>query len=111
MGDFNKDVKSSNSDKDKLENFCNLFNFKNLVHTETCFLKNIKTLIDLILTNKPLYFKKKKKKKKKKRENKKKTTNQKKHLLLTGLSNYHILISTFSNNRVSNNREVIRHLS
>ena len=101
MGDFNKDVKSSNSDKDKLENFCNLFNFKNLVHTETCFLKNIKTLIDLILTNKPLYFKKKKKKKGK----------QKKHLLLTGLSNYHILISTFSNNRVSNNREVIRHLS
>ena len=103
MGDFNKDVKSSNSDKDKLEleNFCNLFNFKNLVHTETCFLKNIKTLIDLILTNKPLYFKKKKKKKSK----------QKKHLLLTGLSNYHILISTFSNNRVSNNREVIRHLS
>ena len=104
MGDFNKDVKSSNSDKDKLENFCNLFNFKNLVHTETCFLKNIKTLIDLILTNKPLYFKKKKKKKKKK-------SKQKKHLLLTGLSNYHILISTFSNNRVSNNREVIRHLS
>ena len=100
MGDFNKDVKSSNSDKDKLENFCNLFNFKNLVHTETCFLKNIKTLIDLILTNKPLYLKKKKKKRK-----------QKKHLLLTGLSNYHILISTFSNNRVSNNREVIRHLS
>ena len=105
MGDFNKDVKSSNSDKDKLENFCNLFNFKNLVHTETCFLKNIKTLIDLILTNKPLYFKKKKKKKKKKK------SKQKKHLLLTGLSNYHILISTFSNNRVSNNREVIRHLS
>ena len=105
MGDFNKDVKSSNSDKDKLENFCNLFNFKNLVHTETCFLKNIKTLIDLILTNKPLYFKKKKKKKKKK------NSKQKKHLLLTGLSNYHILISTFSNNRVSNNREVIRHLS
>ena len=102
MGDFNKDVKSSNSDKDKLENFCNLFNFKNLVHTETCFLKNIKTLIDLILTNKPLYFKKKKKKKKSK---------QKKHLLFTGLGNYHILISTFSNNRVSNNREVIRHLS
>ena len=104
MGDFNKDVKSSNSDKDKLENFCNLFNFKNLVHTETCFLKNIKTLIDLILTNKPLYFKKKKKKKKK-------NSKQKKKLLLTGLSNYHILISTFSNNRVSNNREVIRHLS
>ena len=75
MGDFNKDVKSSNSDKDKLEleNFCNLFNFKNLVHTETCFLKNIKTLIDLILTNKPLYFKKKKKKKKKKKEQTKKT--------------------------------------
>ena len=80
MGDFNKDVKSSNSDKDKLENFCNL--------------------------KKKKFILKKKKKKKKKKKSK-----QKKHLLLTGLSNYHILISTFSNNRVSNNREVIRHLS
>lgn len=55
MGDFNKDIKSSNSDKDKLENFCNLSNLKNLVHTETCFLKNIKTVTDLILTNKFLH--------------------------------------------------------
>ena len=55
MGDFNKDIKSSNSDKDKLENFCNLSNLKNLVHTETCFLENIKTVTDLILTNKFLH--------------------------------------------------------
>ena len=72
MGDFNKDVKSSNSDKDKLENFCNLFNFKNLVHTETCFLKNIKTLIDF--KKKTFIFKKKKKKKKKKKRANKKNT-------------------------------------
>ena len=31
MGDFNID----NSDKDKLENFCDLFNLTNLVHSET----------------------------------------------------------------------------
>ena len=28
MGDFNIDIKSSNSDKDKLENFCDYFNLK-----------------------------------------------------------------------------------
>ena len=77
MGDFNKDIKSSNSDKDKLENFCNLSNLKNLVHTETCFLKNIKTVTDLILTNKFLHLKKTHKKKEKKKKNK-----QKKQLLL-----------------------------
>ena len=77
MGDFNKDIKISNSDKDKLENFCNLSNLKNLAHTETCFLKNIKTVTDLILTNKFLHLKKTHKKKRKKKKNK-----QKKQLLL-----------------------------
>ena len=28
MGDFNRDIKRSNSDKDKLENSCDLFNLK-----------------------------------------------------------------------------------
>ena len=42
IGGFNIDTKSSNSDKDKLENFCDLFNFTNLVPTETCFTKNKK---------------------------------------------------------------------
>ena len=58
MGDFNIDIKSSNSDKDKLENFCDLFNLTNLVDSETCFMKNNKSIIDLILTNK-LYISKK----------------------------------------------------
>ena len=40
MGDFNIDIKSSNSDKDKLDNFCDLFKLANLVHSETCFMKN-----------------------------------------------------------------------
>ena len=35
MGDFNIDFQSYNSDKDKLENFVDLFNLKNLVHSET----------------------------------------------------------------------------
>ena len=41
-GNFNIDIKSSNSDKDKLGNFCHLFNLTNLVHSETCFMKNTK---------------------------------------------------------------------
>ena len=52
MGDF-IDVKSSNSYKDRLGNFCDLFNLTNLVHSETCCMKNRKSAIDLILTNKP----------------------------------------------------------
>ena len=76
MGDFNIDIKSSNSDKDKLENFCDLFNLTNLVHSETCFMKNSKSIIDLVFTNKPLHF-------------------QKTHVVETGLSDYHKMISTF----------------
>ena len=56
MCDFNMDIKSSNSDTDKLENFCDLFNLKKLFHSESCFIKNSKSEIDLILTNKPLHF-------------------------------------------------------
>ena len=76
MGDFNIDIKSSNSDKDKLEIFCDLFNSTNLVHSETCFMKKSKS-IDLILTNKPSHFQK--------------------TYVETGLSDYHIMISTFFN--------------
>ena len=56
MGDFNTDLKSSNYDKDKLEDFCDLFNLTNLGHSETCFMKNSKSIANLILTNKPLHF-------------------------------------------------------
>ena len=48
----------NNSDKDKLENFGDLFNLTNLVHSETCFMKTSKSIIDLILRNKPLHFQK-----------------------------------------------------
>ena len=58
MGDLNIDTKSSNSDMDKLEHFCNLFNLTNLVHSEAYFVKKGKSVIDLILTNKPLHLKK-----------------------------------------------------
>ena len=73
MGDFNID----NSDKDKLENFCDLFNLTNLVHSETWFMKNSKFTIDLILTNKPLHY------------------FQNSHVAETGLRDYHKMISSF----------------
>ena len=77
VGDFNIDIKSSNSDKGKLGNFCDLFNLTNLVHSENCFMKNSKSIVVLILTNKPLHL-------------------QKTHVVETGLSDYHKMISTFS---------------
>ena len=94
MGDFNIDIKSSNSDKDKLENFCDLFNLTNQVHSETCFMKNSKSIIDLILTNKPLNF-------------------QKTHVVETGLSDYHNMISNFfkaCSSKLKKIIEVIRNL-
>ena len=33
MGDFNRDLKYSNSGKYKLDNFCNLLNLRYLVHS------------------------------------------------------------------------------
>ena len=54
MGDLNR-YKSSNSDKNKPEYFCDLFYLINLVHSETSFMKSSKSIIDLILTNKPLH--------------------------------------------------------
>ena len=77
MGDFNTYIKSSNSEEKKLENFCDLFNLINLVSSEICFLKNSKSIIDLILTNKPLHF-------------------QRMHFAETGLTDYREMISIFS---------------
>ena len=48
MGDLNIDIKSSYSDKYKLQNVSDFWNLTNLVHLETCFIKNSKTIIDLI---------------------------------------------------------------
>ena len=57
MGDFNIDIKKENSIAyNKLEEFCDTFNLTNLAKTETCFMNNHKSTIDLILTNKPHSF-------------------------------------------------------
>ena len=54
MGDFNIDIKKESSVAyDKLEEFCDTFNLTNLVKSETCFMNNHRSTIDLILTNKP----------------------------------------------------------
>ena len=76
MGDFNKNLKIKGFGLNKLDQFCNSFNLKNSIKTETCFTKSHKSLIDLFLTNKPLSF-------------------QKTDVTETGLSDYHKLISTF----------------
>ena len=38
-GDFKIDIKISSSERDSLENLCDLFNLTNLVHLKTCFMK------------------------------------------------------------------------
>ena len=56
LGDCNIDVKVAGRELDKLEEFCDLFNFTNLIRNETCFTRDHKSTIDLILTNKPKSF-------------------------------------------------------
>ena len=56
MGDLNIDTKCKDTRPDKLEEFCDVFNLKNLVKSETNFTKDRKSLIDLILKNKSLSF-------------------------------------------------------
>ena len=57
MGDFNIDTKKENSIAyNKLEEFCDTFNLTNLVKSETYFMNNRKSTIDLIVTNKPRSF-------------------------------------------------------
>ena len=48
MVDLNIDIESSYSDKYKLKNVSDFLNLTNLVHLETCFMKNSKTIIDLV---------------------------------------------------------------
>ena len=56
MGNFNIDINTAGIEVDKLDEFCNLFDLKILVKTETCSTKNHKSTIDLLLTNRPLSF-------------------------------------------------------
>ena len=58
MGDFNIDVNASGSGKNKLDEFCNLFDLTNLVREVTCCTNNHRSTIDLILTNRPDSFQK-----------------------------------------------------
>ena len=76
MGDFNIDVNASGPGKDKLDEFCNLFDLTNLVKEVTCCTNNHRSTIDLILTNRPDSF-------------------QKTCSTETGVSDYHKCISTF----------------
>ena len=48
MGDFDIDIKKENSTAyDKLEEFCDTFKLTNLVKSETCFMNNHKSTIDI----------------------------------------------------------------
>ena len=77
MGDFNIDVNAGvGLGNDKLDEFKNSFNLTNLIKEFTCITKDNKSTIDLIFTNRPLSF-------------------QKTIVSETGLSDYHMLISSF----------------
>ena len=57
MGDFNIDLNKTDCiGFGKLEEFCDNFNLTNIVKKNTCFTKTNKSTIDLLLTNKPMYF-------------------------------------------------------
>ena len=76
MGNFNVDITNKGLGYGKLDTFGDLFNLTNLIHSETCLVKNHKSTIDLFLTNETKSF-------------------FKTHRTETGLSDYHKLISTF----------------
>ena len=57
MEDINIDMKDSKAiGFNKLSDFMNLYNLKNILKDNTCYHKGHKSLIDIILTNKPLKF-------------------------------------------------------
>ena len=76
MDDFSINIKKKGLGYGKLDTFCDLFNLTNLVHSETCLMKNHKCTIDWFLTNKPKSF-------------------FKTHTTRTGLNDYHKLIYLF----------------
>ena len=83
MGDFNKDIKSKGLRYGKLDTFYDLFNLTNLIHSETCLMKNRKSTIDSFLTNKSKSF-------------------FKTHTTETGLSDYRKLIQHFLKPKLQN---------
>ena len=83
MVDFNIDQNKNDCiGFGKLEEFCDNFNRTNLVKGNTCFSKNNKSTIDLLLTNKPKSF-------------------QVTNTTETGLSDCHKIISSFMKSFIS----------
>ena len=58
LGDFNIEVTVAGKELDKPGKFCDLFNLTNLIRYETCFTRDHKSVIDLILTDKSKKFSK-----------------------------------------------------
>ena len=56
--DFNIDLKIKGFGFNKLDEFCDLSDLPNFIKPENCFTKSHKSLINLLLTNKPLSFQK-----------------------------------------------------
>ena len=50
-GWFNIIIRSSYFDQDKLGTLCGVFTLCDLLHSETCFMKNSKSAIDFIVGN------------------------------------------------------------
>ena len=85
MGDFNIDFKKKGAEFDKLNEMYDTFNLTNLINSETCYTKIINlSLICFSQINLYLF--------------------KKTHVTETGLSDYHILISTFFKLRFSKAR-------
>ena len=83
MGDFNIDLNKTDCiGFGKLEDFWNNFNLTHLVKSNTCFTKNNKSTIDLLLTNRPMSF-------------------QVTNTTEAGLSDCHKLISSFIKSYIS----------
>ena len=83
MGDFNIDLNKTDCiGFGNLKCFRDNFNLTNLVKSNTCFTKNNKSTIDLLLTNKPMSF-------------------QVTNTTETGLSDCHKLISSFMKSYIS----------
>ena len=58
MGEFNKDIKRKGVGSNHLSDFRDLFHLMDIVKFTTCFTKTHISLIEYILTNKPLCFNK-----------------------------------------------------
>ena len=76
MGGFNIDVTNRGVEFDKLDEFYDLFSLTNLITSLMCFIKTHKSTINLILTKKESCF-------------------QKTKVTENGLSDFHMLFSTF----------------